>query len=182
MKDLFVRFYRKKASYNYKRYPDKPDAWNNNDNNNMLDYLVLFYNEALLYKAKCQTVANLPGGRFNDTIVPGRFQIECFVENRNFYGKIHGIINAYDFDGQLINEDSIETVKGPNGAPVSYLRWLWHDTQSLKPKPPMTLTRVAWSAGCFICTPSDLEGIGNLLEAYKVEPGEIIDAELIEVD
>jgi hypothetical protein len=182
MKDLFIRIYRKNVSYNYKEFPNKPDSWVNNDNNNMRDSLVIFYNEALLFKAKCQSVANIPGGRFTDTIAPGKFQIKCFVDNRNFYGRIHGIVNAYDLDGQLINEDSVETVKGENGAPVNYLRWLMHDTQSLKPKPPMTLTRVAWSAGCIICYPSDLEAIGRILDAYKVEPGELIDAELVEVD
>lgn len=182
MHDLFVRIVRKKASYQYKKFPNKPDDWYNNDANNMLDDFILFYNEALLFKAKCQSVSNIPGGRFKDTIIPSRFQIKCFVENRKFYGKIHGIINAVDLDGQKIDENSVTPIKGENGAPIDMNRTLIHDTQSLRPKPPMTLTRVAWSASCIILHPSDLEAIGKILEAYKVEPGDIIEAELIEDD
>jgi hypothetical protein len=181
MKDLFIRINRKNISYNYKRYNDKPDDWHNNDFNNMLDNLVLFYDEAQLLKIPCQSVANIPNGRFTDTIKPGKFQLKCFVDNRNFYGRIHGIINCYDMDGQFINKNSVETVPGENGAPVSYTRWLMHDTQSLKPKPPMTITRVAWSAGCIVTSPSNLEALNEILDAYKVIPNDIINGEIVEI-
>jgi hypothetical protein len=180
--DLFVRVYRKKLSYKYKRYSTWPDSWTNNDINNSLDDFILYYNEALLFKAKCQSVANIPGGRFLDTLAPGKFQIKCFVENRNYYGRIHGIVNAYDLDGQLINENSIETIKGSNGAPIDFTRWLIHDTQKQKPNPPDTLTRVAWSAGCLIMSQSDLEAFNEILDAYKVLPNELLNAEILEVD
>jgi hypothetical protein len=178
--DLFVRVDRKKLSYEYKRYMSLDDSWSNNDKNNMLDDFILFYNEALLFKAKCQSIANIPNGRFLDTLAPGKFQIKCFVENRNYYGRIHGIVNAYDLDGQLINENSIETVKGKNGAPVDFTRWLIHDMQKQKPNPPNILTRVAWSAGCLIMSPSDLEAFNEILDAYKVISGELLNAEIAE--
>lgn len=178
--DLFVRVDRKKLSYEYKRYASLDDSWSNNDKNNMLDDFILFYNEALLFKAKCQSIANIPNGRFLDTLAPGKFQIKCFVENRNYYGRIHGIINAYDLDGQLINENSIETVKGKNGAPIDFTRWLIHDTQKQKPNSPNILTRVAWSAGCLIMAPGDLEAFNEILDAYKVIPGELLNAEIVE--
>lgn len=182
LKDLFVRVYRKKVSYNYKINPNTPDSWDNNSNNNMLDDFILYYNEALLFRAKCQTIANIPGGRFLDTIAPGKFQIKCFVENRNYYGRIHGIINAYDLEGQFIDENSVERVKGKDGAPIDFSRWLVHDTQKQKPKQPNDLTRFAWSAGCFISHPSDLDAFANILDAYKIEVGEVINGELVEVD
>jgi hypothetical protein len=146
----------------------------------MLDDFILFYDESELFRSKVQTVANIPFGRFTDTIIPGKFQIKCFVENRNFYGRIHGIINTFDMDGQKINENSTETVKGSNGAPIDFTRWLCHDTQSLKPKPPMTITRVAWSAGCFIQSPSNLEAFNKILDSYNIKPGNIINGELID--
>ena len=181
MKDLFIRVYRKKDSYKYKKYPDKPDDWHNNDTNNMLDSLVLFYNEALLLKVKCQSVSNIPGGRFLDTIRPGKFQLKCFVEKRKFYCQPHGIINCYDMDGQFINEKSITPIPGENGAPANDLRTLLHDTQSLYPKPAMTLTRVAWSASCIIIKPDDLIAFNTILSGYKVKPNDIINGEIIEV-
>jgi hypothetical protein len=180
LKDLFVRIFRNKLSYQYKRFPNRPDDWNNNDNNNTLDNFTLYYDEGRIFQAKVQTVANIPGGRYFDTIAPGPFQIKCFVDPRLFYGRIHGICNAYDLDGQLINENSIETVVGDNGAPISLDRWLIHDTQSKKPKPPMTLTRVAWSAGCFIMSPSNLKAFNDILDAYKVLSNEIINGELLD--
>jgi len=180
LKELFVKVFRNVLSYQYKRFPKRPDAWDNNDFNNMLDNFVLYADESELFRAKVQTVANIPGGRYFDTIVPGLFKIKCFVNPRLFYGRIHGICNTYDLDGQLINENSIETVVGENGAPISLDRWLVHDTQSKKPKPPMTLTSAAWSAGCFIMSPSNLKALGDILDAYKIQSGELINAELID--
>lgn len=177
---LFVKVIRKTASYHYKRNSTKPDDWYNNDNNNMLDTIILYVFDAELIRMKAQTVANIPGGRFKDTIVPGKFQIEAFVENRNFYGRIHGIINAYDYDGQLINNKSIQPVIGKDGAPIDYKRWLCHDTQKCKPKPPMDLTRVAWSSGCFITTPDNLTAWGEIWDGCHVLPGNKIDGILVE--
>jgi hypothetical protein len=182
LKDLFIRIARKRSSYDYKHDMKAKDDWLNNDNNNMRDSLLLFYNEALLLKVKCQSVSNIPGGRFTDTIKPGKFQLKCFVENRNFYGRIHGIINCYDLDGQFINSKSITPIVGENGAPANDLRTLLHDTQSLKPKPPMTLTRAAWSASCIILFPSDLEALNKIFDSYKIISGDIINGEIVEED
>lgn len=185
--DLFVRVLRKKASYQYKRNMKAKDDWLNNDNNNMLDQFLLFFEESRLFSAPCQSVANIPGGRFLDTIAPGAFKIHLFIgeglfaDPRNFYGRIHGIIDCFDMEGQYINDHSVEAVAGKNGAPEDFTRWLIHDTQKHKPEPPMNLTRVAWSAGCFVLHPSDLESIANILDAYKMNPGDIIDGELEEI-
>jgi hypothetical protein len=180
MDDMFIKIIRKKASYNYKKYMDKPDAWDNNGFNASLDDFHFYIDESLLFSAKIQTVANIPEGRFLDTIAPGLFQIKCFVENRSFYGRIHGIINTFDLDGQRIDENSIETVKGANGAPMSFTRWLMHDDQKLRPNPPNQITRVAWSAGCFVHSKANLEAFNTILDSYKVLPGDIINGELVE--
>lgn len=172
MGGCFIRVFRKRISYKYKRFPNKPDAWDNNDINNMLDDFILYMDEAMLFKAKCQTVANIPGGRFVDTVAPGPFQLKLFVEPRQFYGRIHGIINTFDLEGERIDASSIQ--------PTDNTRWLVHDTQSKKPKPPMQLTRVAWSAGCFVLHPSDLNGFNDIVDAYKYNAGDLIDGELIE--
>jgi hypothetical protein len=181
MNELFVRIIRKQASYKYKFDMAKIDSWDNNKNNNSLDDFILFVDESRMLVSKCQTVANIPFGRFTDTIVPGPFQIKCFVENRMKYGMIHGIINTFDLDGQKINEDSTETVKGKNGEPIDLARWLIHDWQSNKPKLPNNDTSVAWSAGCFILPDNNLEVFGNLLkDSYNINPGDIINGELVD--
>ena len=180
MNELFIRVIRKKESYNYKKYPNKPDAWDNNDFNNMLDEYRIYYDESLMMNLKCQTVSNIPNGRFLDTIAPGNFQLKCFVEPRQYVCNPHGIINTFDLDGQRINENSIETVIGKNGAPISLTRWLNHDTRKLSPNPNNEVTRVAWSAGCFVLNPSDLEAENMLFINYGIKSGDIIDGELLD--
>ena len=180
MNDLFIRIIRKKISYQYKDDMNAKDDWYVNDKNNMLDDFHFYVDEAIMFSDKVQTVANIPGGRFLDTIVPGPFQLKCFVDSRSFYGRIHGIINTFDLDGQRIDENSIETVIGKNGAPISLTRWLMHDNQKLRPNPPKELTRVAWSAGCFVHSMNNLEALNNIFDAYKIMPGDVINGELIE--
>lgn len=173
---------RKKESYEYKLHgKDSPDDWHNNDVNNMLDTLELWHNGDLLHSNPVQTVANMPGARFLDTIKPGPFGVKLFVEQRAFRGKIHGIVNAVDFDGQTIDGRSIEPIKGKDGAPINIERWLVHDTQKHAPAPVGEVTRVAWSAGCFIMGPMDLEVLAKLFETHGFKPGDIINGELIEV-
>jgi len=163
---LSIKILRDKKSYKYKRFPNKKDDWFNNDDNNMLDDFILFAEEDRIFSAKVQTVANIPFGRFLDTIMPGEFDIKLFVENRKFYGDIHGICNCFDFENQRIDENSVQK----NDA----TRWLVHDTQSLKPKPAMLVTRVAWSAGCFIMSSSNLNAFSRIVKAFKYNPGEFI--------
>jgi len=173
---------RKKDSYHFKLNGDNsPDDWHNNDINNMLDTIELWHNGDLLHSCPVQTVANLPGSRFKDTIKSGSFQIKLFVEQRAFRGRIHGIVNAIDFDDQTIDGRSIEPVKGKDGAPISIERWLFHDTQKHAPAPVGEVTRVAWSAGCFIVNPMDLEVFGRLFETHGLKTGDIINGELLEV-
>jgi hypothetical protein len=140
--------------------------------------------EAPIFEAKCQTVSNLPGGRYEDTIAPGSFEMRAFVAPRNFYGRIHGLCMAYDLDGQLIDEDSVETVPGNNGAPTDFNRWLVHDWQKHRrnpdgsTNPPGTDTRVAWSAGCFVLKDADLESLGDILASMGIKPGSLIEGTL----
>jgi hypothetical protein len=171
--NLFIKVLRKQLSYTYKQNMSLPDDWHNNDANNSLDSFCLFLDEERIFEAKCQTVANIPGGRYLDTIAPGTFQMKCFVEPRSFYGRIHGICNCYDLENQWIDQNSVE-VNDKN-------RWLIHDTQNHKPKPPMTITRVAWSAGCFVMSPSNLIALGTLFDAFKMNPGDLIDGSLEDV-
>jgi len=180
MSELFIKVIRKQVSYKYKFDMNKIDSWENNKCNNMLDEFRIYYDESLMMNLKCQTVANIPFGRFTDTIAPGPFQLKCFVEPRQYICKPHGIINAFDLDGQKINENSIETIKGKNGAPISLTRWLNHDTRKLFPNPKNEVTSVAWSAGCFIENPSDLEAENMLFINYGIKSGDIIDGELID--
>lgn len=165
MGDLSIIVKRKKSSYDL--------------SHNMQDDFMLYADNGLLLSVKCQTVANMARARAGDTVAAGPFRLRAFVERRNFYGRIHGICFAKDIEGQDIDGSSVEPEAG-NG-PVDYARWLVHDTQKPKPAPPMTILPRALSAGCFVMRPDDLETLGTLLDAYKVNPGELIDGELIEV-
>lgn len=170
---LFIRVERKKSSYQYKRKPKEKDDWHNNDYHNCEDDFELFDYESLLFSAKCQTVSNIPGGRYLDTIAPGPFLIKCFVEQRNFYCRIHGICETSDLENEWINQDMIQE--------TSNTRWLIHDDQKLKPNPPGQITRVCWSAGCFILHKGDLEAFNTILDAYGITSKDSIDGELMEV-
>jgi len=166
VKGLFFRVTRKKTSLRPFDVPNMPDK------------LELFCDEALLFSAHVQTVVNMRSARFADTVAPGQLMIKAFVDPRLFHGRIHGICRTFDLEGQKINDNSVEPIAGKGPADTS--RWLVHDTQACKPAEPMTLLAKAWSAGCFVVCPSDLEAIGNILDAYKVMPGDMIPGELVE--
>lgn len=170
---LFIRVERFHTSHYYKRNQLKDDDWLNNDAHNCEDNFKLFSYEDLIFKAKCQSISNIPGGKYEDSIAEGPFQIKCFVDKRMFYPRIHGICNTFDLGFEHINENSIE--------PTDSNRWLIHDDQKLKPNPPGIITRVCWSAGCIVLHKSDLEALNQILDAYKIQPGDKIDAELVEV-
>ena len=171
--NLTVLVYRHKASYKFKRLPDEIDGWRNNDAQNMKDEISLWDGEQEIFFARCQTVANIPGGRVEDTIAPGKFKLKLFVPQRAFHCRIHGIVDAYDIEGQYTDFESVQA-NDKN-------RWLVHDTQKVKPNPPGVRTRVAWSAGCFIMTPEKLEEFNMILESYKYKAGDIIEGELKEI-
>lgn len=164
MSGLSIIVRRKRSSYNL--------------DNNMQDRFMLYFENGLLFSAKCQTVTNMSKSRPGDTVAPGPFALRAFVEPRSFYGRIHGICHAHDLEGQEIDGASVEPEAG--AGPVDYARWLVHDTQKPRPARPGTILPRAWSAGCFVMSPDDLEAFGQILDAYKVRPGELIPGEVIE--
>lgn len=179
---LYLIVERNKKSYDFKVNPKKPSSFENNWKNNSLDWLVLYDDEAEISRFRCQTVANYCFGdydtadtvEFGDTIREGYFKVKCFVPSRAFHGRIHGIIETRDIDGQWINRDSMQTTEDgfQNG------RFLIHDRFSYKTGKD---TNTAWSAGCFILSSTDLCYFNNLLNAYKVKAGDIIKGEIVEV-
>jgi hypothetical protein len=175
-----ITIHRRHLSYNYKRDPLAPDAWDNNDAHNSLDTFILeddldmIGGSHQLFEGKAQTVANIPGGRFLNTLAPGPFQLRLFVDPRAFRGRIHGIANAYNLDGQWINQNSISPIKGKHGEPINYDRWLMHDWQKHAPAPEGEDTRVAWSGGCIVQPDLDLMRFGLLMDAMSKVAGDII--------
>ncbi len=173
---------RKLKSYDFKLDPKAPDSFKNNWKNNSLDWIILRNDKAEIERFKCQTVANycfgdqLPGDSlpWGDTLLPGTFGIRLFVEPRNFHGEIHGIINAKDLDGQIIDANSMQYTS--NGFQTG--RWLIHDRYSFKFNDD---TNYAWSAGCIILSSHDLSSLNFMLRAFEAKPGDVISAELIEV-
>jgi hypothetical protein len=182
-----IHVYRRPESLHFKRWPDKSDDWGNNDANNSLDRFV--YEDDLetaggshlLFECKAQTVSNIPGGRFENTLAPGPFQLRLFVDPRAFRGRIHGICNASDIEGDTINDKSIQSVQGKHGEPISYDRWLMHDWQKHAPAPEGEDTRVAWSAGCIVIPDLDLMRFGIIMDELYRLAGELIDGEIVMV-
>lgn len=168
-----VLIVRRRESYDYQRDKTRIADWGTNDKNNGLDSFLLYVDGMPRFEANCQTVANHPNSRFNDTVAPGRFGIKLFVEPRLFSGKIHGIVGARDLEGDWIDFDSVQ--------PTDLSRWLVHDNRELKKAPgdPDTTktTRVFWSAGCIVMaweSLAELNSIYTILKAPSVVPAELV--------
>lgn len=163
---------RKKKSLLYLKDPTTKVTWDNAAWVNMQDTLYVYGNDnSVMLKTPCQTVSNteglLPGCTFLDTLAPGEFYVKPFVAQRNFYGRIHGIIDASTLRGDIINKDSVTL--------TNKSRWLIHDTQKGRvssdgrtANPPMTLTSRAWSGGCIVLTPKGLEDLGRIFDNAKI--------------
>ena len=174
---------RKMKSYDFKVNPKKPSGFDNNYKNNSLDYFCVYDDKAEICRFKCQSVANYCFGdyatgdtvEYGDTIAEGYFEIKCFVEPRNFHGQIHGIVRTKDIDGQWIDTNSMQTTANgfQNG------RFLIHDKYSSKYGCDTTY---AWSAGCIILASDDLKSFNDILKCYKVESGDILKGQIVEVD
>lgn len=176
---------RKKSSYNFKKNMKSKDSWNGDHNaqHNMEDEVILLFDGVAIFSCKAQTVANMPGCRHTDTIFPGSGSVKWDVQRRSFKGHVHGIVGFMDYDGQIIDENSVQPIVGKNGAPEDWARWIFcHSTAKNDPAPEGEVTRFAWSAGCVITTPekqSDLFSVGLSL-GFK--PGDLIPCKLIEVE
>jgi hypothetical protein len=176
--EMRIKVIRRPESLEYKRDPRGPDDWGNNDYHNSLDRFEFYTDEhglegdKLFWSCNVQTVANIPGGSFNETIAVGMFKLKAFVDSRNFWGRIHGLCDCYDLAHRYINMDSVEV--------TDQNRWLMHDWQKPKPSPAGEWTRVAWSAACFVVKPPDLYEFGFILDNLGVKPGDLINGELVE--
>jgi len=181
---LKFRVERKKTSYQFKDDMGSPDSWDGDHNakHNMEDHLVLEADEHPIWEAWGQTVANMPGVRHADTVAPGFFWVKWDVPRRQFKGRIHGIVRAYDQDGQLIDDQSVESVPGKNGAPTDVTRWIFgHSTRKNDPAPDGELTRHAWSAGCFIVSPEAQDALFEIGTRAGLVAGDLIPCDLVEV-
>lgn len=169
------------ASYRVRKNPELPESWENNGANNSLDSFVLYAADGkVLLTCRAQTVVNIPGGRAGDTVAPGTFRVKLWVAPRGFWCEPHGIVGAKDIEGQDITEDSVQSLPGKDGAPVDFSRWLIHDWQKQKPQPKGTLTRLAWSLGCFVVPVGCLAEMNRILKKEGYVPGDEIPCTLEE--
>jgi len=179
---LSFRVERKKVSYQYKAYPEKPGSFENNWKNNSLDSLILFDDLQMVVSLNCQTVANYcfgvnAGTKDNphiSTVAPGDFTIKAFVEPRNFHGEIHAITRTRDSGGRWIDHNAMQIYA--EGYQLG--RWLIHDKYSNDLKRD---TNYAWSAGCFILSSDDLRNLNVFLRQKRVKSGDLIPGTLVEL-
>jgi hypothetical protein len=183
---MTIKIVRYTKSLNYMRDATAPLGWYNNDANNCQDDYIVMWGDLEIFRAKVQTVANMegldcpekgsPSIKFKDTIAVGPFLLKAFVEQRNFYGRIHGICDAFTLSGDYIGMDSTTS--------SNKSRWLNHDDQKHrldatgKPVAPGTLTRVKWSAGCFVMPMAGLAQLGTVFDQYGILPGQLIPGNL----
>jgi hypothetical protein len=128
--NFYIEILRKRESYDFivdknHKYsrPFRHEDYVNNRKNNMIDTFILKYkNEIIFQNDKEQTVANYPLAHLRDTLAPGVFQMVCFVRQGGYANPIHGIINALDMEGQLVNENSMQFDENHWKG-----RWLVHD-------------------------------------------------------
>ncbi len=164
---------RKAESHQFMRDASAKPSWTNNDTNNSLDEFTVYVNGQERMHCECQSVSNHPEGRYRDTIASGPFLIKAFVDPRLFHGRIHGIVCAYDLEGEWIDAQSVQ--------PTDPARWLIHDTQKLKPAPAGQLTRVAWSSGCIVLPPGGLVALGDIFDQEGVVSGTLVQGEIINI-
>ena len=169
---LFIRVKRKKSSYQYKKDMKVKDSWENNKARNCEDSIELFDYESMLFTAKCQTVSNIPGGRYVDTIAPGPFLVRCFVDPRQYKCRPHGLCQTADISGEWIDDDCTQVTD------LKKARFLIHDDRNFSGE----ITSACWSAGCFVLRKNDLIALNTILEAYNITNKDTIDGELVEVD
>lgn len=172
--DLFIQIIRQKKSFDF--IIEKPGLtkWQKVRGNNAIDTLILLKKDKSIFKcSRVQTVANHPDYDFYDTIKPGDFQIRCFVKPRRFYGRVHGIINAMDIEGQPIGEYSMQYEDGHQKG-----RWCVHGTWSYKHQ---RYLHNAYSGGCIIPIDYYLEKFNIKLDENKVNAGDIINCNLKEI-
>jgi len=172
-------------SYNFKKNMKSKDSWDGDHNAqyNMEDDVLLLKDGVEVFSCKAQTVANMPGCRHTDTIMPGSGSIKWDVPRRAFKGHVHGFVGFYDQDGQLIDDNSVEPIEGKDGSPKDWARWIFcHSTAKNDPAPDGEVTRFAWSAGCTITTPEKQAELFEVGSSLGFKAGDIIPCKLIEVE
>lgn len=164
-----IRIIREKRSYDFK-LNQALDTFANNIKNNLIDTILITNNNDVVFKARCQSVANYPGA-FKDTIKEGKFQVKCFVKPITMHGEIHAIINTFDIDNQSINHDSYQVENN-----ITKGRWLIHNTfyngKDLQ---------YAYSAGCVMLRVKDMEEFNKCLKDLNVGANDILNGILTEV-
>lgn len=166
-----IRVIREKKSYDFKLNPQL-DTFANNIKNNLIDTILIVNNNEVVFKAKCQSVANYPGA-FRDTIKEGKFQIKCFVPPNSMHGEIHAIINTFDIDNQPINHNSYQVDNN-----ITKGRWLIHDTYYT---PAKRESNYAYSGGCIMLRVKDMEEFNKCLKDLNVKGNDILNGIIMEV-
>lgn len=132
-------------------------------------------NDGIVFKTvSLQTVANHPEMKFEDTVAPGKFAIQCFINPRKFHGSIHGIVGAVDLEGQAIDKYSMQVENGFQKG-----RWTVHDRWWTEMNRELNH---GYSGACFIMGVSDLSMLANILYKHDIHRKFIIPCLLVEVN
>ena len=172
--EIKIKILRDKLSYDFK-YDENKNDYKNNIRNNSIDTILILNSRkrAIFVSREVQTVANHPHFDFLDTIAPGKFKMRCFVEQRKYHGRIHGIVSARDLENQEIDCYSMQVENGYQKG-----RWLIHDRWSFEKERDLFN---GYSGGCFVMSSRDLFNFNRVLERYGVVKNDILNCSLIEV-
>ena len=140
-----------------------------------LDTIRLLHGDAALYHGRCQSVAIHSSCTWRESLAPGRFRVRLFASRRAYANPVHEIIDAVDLEGEAIVDDAMQmdAESGLQG------RYLIHDDYN-----PTTgaAYRAPWSAACIMLPYIQYRSFNAALRAVGLLPGDIIEAELREME
>lgn len=107
------------------------------------DRIRILHGPAVVFESRCQSVAIHHSVTWRESLAPGPFLVRLFGEQRAYANPVHEIFNAFDLEGEAIDERAmqIDAESGVQG------RWLIHDDYN----PATGSSYLApWSAGCIM--------------------------------
>ena len=140
-----------------------------------LDTIRLLHGDTVLYHGHCQSVAIHPRCTMRESLATGRFRVRIFQARRLYANPVHEIIDAMDLEGEAIDERAMQmdAESGLQG------RYLIHDDYNAASG---TAYRAPWSAACIMLPYIHYREFNAALRAVGLLPGDIIEAELREME
>lgn len=166
IKEYHLLVERDPVSHDFILEEDTGNIYKNRTKNNMIDHMFLYKNDVIIWSTHhLQTVSNHPLMKYSDTIQKGNFKLKLFVEQRKFNTPVHGIIDAFDLNGDYIDEFSMQKDQG------EYIgRFLMHSSYYA----PLKRDTKGYSGACFIVSTAEMLAFNKVLLENGLKEGDIL--------